>query len=513
MSDQPSQNNKRIAKNTLYMYFRMGITMLVQLYTSRVVLENLGIENYGIYNIVGAFIVAFTFISGPLGTATQRFINFELGKKENNRVNLVFNISLYAYAVLALILFLIIEFAGEWFLYNKMQLPEGRLDAAQWAFQLSVVALMFSLVKTPFESMIVAHERMVYYAYISIAEVLLKLLNAASLAYFTYDKLKLYALNQFTITLIIFCALLVFCHKNFLRQVQIRRVWDKKMFLNMLNFSGWSLFGSVASMSANQGLNILLNMFYGVVVNAAMGIATQVSAAVNQFVTNFQIAFRPQIVKYYAAGEIQQLNKLIMNSSKYSYLLLFGLVCPLCLNIDYILKLWLKNPPEWADEFTIFMLIYALLETLSAPMWMTVQATGKIRNYQLIISSLIFLNIILSYIFLKLGFSPVIVLIIKCWLDMAYLITRLLFMRTKVRLSIRSFIKEVMLKISIITAICLVCMLFSARLFEQGWLKLLISSIEFIVLYGVLVYSIGLSLNERNMLRIIIRNKIKKIRG
>lgn len=505
---QTSDNNKRIAQNTIYMYIRMGITMLVQLYTSRVVLANLGIEDYGIYNVVGSFIVAFTFIRGPLGTATQRFMNFELGKKEKGRVNLIFNMSLYVYAVITLLLFLIIEIVGEWFLYNKMQMPDDRMGAAQWAFHMSAVTLVFSLLKTPFESIIVAHERMSYYAYISVIEVLLKLLNAVSLTYFTYDKLKLYALNQFVITVIVFCALLMFCRKNFTQQIRMRKVWNKEIFFNMLSFSGWSLFGSVASMSANQGLNILLNIFNGVVVNAAMGIANQVNAAVNQFVTNFQIAFRPQIVKCYAAGEIQQLKKLIMNTSKYSYLLLFGLVCPLFFNMDYILKLWLKNPPEWAAQFTIFMLIYALLETLSAPMWMTVQATGKIRNYQLVISGLIFLNIAISYIFLKAGYSPPTVLIIKCFLDVFCLSTRLYFMHRMIQFPIWQYTKDVLSCISGITIICIVLIIILNRLIPDELSKLFIGTSVFLLFYVCFVYYIALKRNERKRITVYIKNKL-----
>lgn len=490
------------------MYIRMGITMLVQLYTSRVVLANLGIEDYGIYNVVGSFIVAFTFISGPLGTATQRFLNFELGRKDNSRVNLVFNLSLYIYVVLGILLFIIIECAGEWFLYNKMQLPAERLAATQWAFQFSVMALMFSLIKTPFESMIVAYERMSYYAYVSITEVVLKLLNAASLAYFTCDKLKLYAVNQLVITIIIFGTLQWFCRRNFFQQVRIRKVWDKKLFFNMLNFSGWSLFGSVASMSANQGLNILLNMFFGVVVNAAMGIATQVNAAVNQFVSNFQIAFRPQIVKYYAAGEIGPLRRLITYTSKYSYILLLGLVCPIVMNIDFILMLWLKTPPEYTSEFTIFMLTYALLETLSAPMWMTVQATGQIRNYQLVISALISMNIVISYIFLKMGYPPSVVLVIKCFMDLLYLVARLWFMHAKIQFSIRRYAREVLSRLCCITFVCMAVVMALHHLIPSEMLRFTLGSVVFLLFYAVLVYSVALKSNERKKIIGFARSKL-----
>ncbi|MDE6354865.1 MAG: lipopolysaccharide biosynthesis protein [Prevotella sp.] len=488
----------------------MGITMLVQLYTSRIVLNALGVDDYGIYNVVGSFIVAFTFISGPLGTATQRFLSFELGKGCEGKLNTVFNLSFYIYIILSLALLAIIEISGIWFIEHKMVLPEERMEAAVFAFHLSVLSLMFSLLKTPFESLIVAHEKMVFYAYMSIVDVLLKLLNAFSLLYIVTDKLKLYASNQLIVSIIVFSIIVIYCRRSF-KTVKIGKVWDKRIFNDLLNFSGWSLFGSVASMTANQGLNILLNMFYGVAVNAAMGIANQINASVNQFVANFQVAFRPQIVKYYAAGDIKQLNRLIINSSKYSYLLLFALVCPFCFNIDFILELWLKNPPEWAAEFTIFMLIYALLETLSAPMWMTVQATGKIRNYQLIISCLIFMNIILSYVFLKLGFSPTIVLVIKCCLDVTYLITRILFMKAKVQFPVCIYMKEVLLRICIITVASLLVMYFIADFLSDGWMRIIVLCVVFAVLYFLLVYFIGINVDERKKTILFLKKKCHRL--
>lgn len=510
MSTESQSNNKRIAKNTLYMYLRMGITMLVQLYTSRVVLEYLGVENYGIYNVVGSFIVAFTFISGPLGTATQRFLTFELGKKEGVNINVIFNLSLYTYIFLSIALVIIIECAGLWYIENKMILPDGRLEAAYWAFHFSVISLVFQLFRSPFESLLVAYEKMSFYAYISIADVILKLANAFSLMFFACDKLKLYSVNQLVISIIVFIALFGFCKNSFpsVRISRISQAWDKKKFLEMLSFSGWSLFGSVASMTANQGLNILLNMFFGVVVNAAMGIATQINSAVNQFVSNFQIAFRPQLVKYYAAGELDQLRKLIFTTSKFSYLLLFAIVCPVCFNMQFLLDVWLKTPPEFSCEFCIFMLVYALLETLSAPMWMTVQATGKIKKYQITISSIIFLNIIFSYLFLKLGFSPVTVLIIKCCLDVVYLITRILFMKSMVSMSITEYIKKTLLPVFIVTILSICIMLFADSYIKDGWAHLFYSGLLFCAIYLPLVLFVGLLKNERTTIIAFVKSKI-----
>ena len=486
--------------------------MLIGLYTSRIVLEALGVDNYGIYNVVGSFIVAFTFISGPLGTATQRFLNFELGKGSEGRLNKVFNLSFYTYLVLAAVLVAVIEVAGFWFLTNKMQMPSERSNAAYFAFHMSVLTLVINLLRTPFGALIIAYERMSFYAYISIVDVLLKLLNAFLLLYVSFDKLKIYSLNMLVISAIVLIVTFGYIKKNF-SAVKIQRPrhnWDKSLFKEMMSFSGWSLFGSVASMSANQGLNILLNLFFGVVVNAAMGIANQVNSAVVQFVSNFQTAFRPQIIKYYAQNNIEELRRLILNTSKYSYLLLFAIACPVCFNIDFLLRVWLKNPPEYAAEFAIMMLIYALLETLSAPMWMTVQATGKIKKYQLVISCVISLNIVLSYIFLKMGFGPVTVLAIKCCLDVVYLIVRLMFMKVKIDFSINQFMKITMLPIFIVSALCVAAVCFVSQMVEMDLVRLIVTTGIFGIVYVFSVVFFALNQTERLQLWSFLNNKLRK---
>lgn len=504
-----SENNKRIARNTLYMYIRMGITMFVQLYTSRIVLNSLGVDDYGIYNIVGSFIVAFSFVSGPLGTATQRFYNFELGRNNKENVNSIFNHSLIIYSILSASLLLVIEIVGLWFIHNKMQLPIERLNAALWAFHLSVLVFVLALIKVPYESLILAHERMSFYAYISIVEVLLKLLNAFSLMYISIDKLKLYSVNQLVITCIVLGCVIAYCNRKFV-YVHFQRMWDTHVFKSLMSFSGWSLFGSVASMTANQGLNILLNLFYGVAVNAAMGIATQISSSVNQFVTNFQVAFRPQIVKSYASGNIMELRRLLSDTSKYSYLLLFMLVCPLCFNMDFILKLWLNNVPEYTSIFCIFILIYALLETLSAPMWMTVQATGTIRTYQLVISSVIGLNILISYMFLKLGFSPEIVLQVKCCLDVVYLGIRLWFMHSMVNYSVKTFVKEVGIPVCMVSILSVAFMYLLFSVIDNEWYRLLVGCFLFLLVYISICYGIALTSREKQMIWRMIKLKLNK---
>lgn len=509
MSQEITANNKRIAKNTLYMYIRMGITMLVQLYTARVVLQVLGVEDYGIYNIVGSVIIAFNYLSVPLGSAIQRFYNFELGRNKLEQLNSVFNHSLFIYLILSVILFLVIEIIGLWFVNNHMQMPQLRMDAAKWAFHFSLICFIVNLCKMPFESLIIAHEKMAFYAYISIVDVLLKLGNVFFLLLIPFDKLKIYSVNQLIIAIVIFTCVYVFCKKKF-RYIYIKKVWDKSVFKSLLGFSSWSLFGAIAAMSANQGLNVLLNMFYGVVINAAMGIANQVNNSVSHFVSNFQVAFRPQLIKSYASGDIDYLKTMITRTAKYSYLLLFAIICPLVFNLDFILKIWLVDVPTYTKEFCAFILIYTLLETLSGPMVTVVQATGRIKKYQLIISAVIFMNIILSYFFLELGFPPVIVLQVKCLLDCLYLAIRLVFMRRMVQYSILTFVKEVIIPVITISSVSVVALLIMSYYIELGWVYLILSILLFLIIYIPLCIFWGIKTNERKAIFNIVKSKVNK---
>lgn len=512
MAENTSDNNKRIAKNTMYMYFRMGVTMLVSLYTSRIVLQNLGVTDYGIYNVVGSVIAAFSFLSEPLSTATQRFYNYELGKNNKSQVNVVFNMSVIIYVILSLVLTIIIEAAGIWFINNKMSLPIDRIDAALFAFHLTVAAFVFDLIKIPYDSLILAHERMSFYAGISILDVIMKLLNAFSLIFLSFDKLYLFSTNLLIIIIIGLFVTILYCNKKF-SYISIKKpkdIWDKKTFKDLFSFSGWSLFGAVANMTANQGLNILLNVFFGVVINAAMGIANQVNTAITQFASNFQTAFRPQIVKYYAANEIENLKLLITRTSKASYLLLFGLLCPIWFNINYILGLWLgaDNVPQYTGEFCILMTTYALLNSISAPMWMTVQATGTIKKYQLIISSAIFLNIIFAYIFLLLGFPPTIVLLIKCILDILYIAIRLYFMKVMIQFSVIDFVRDVIKPLFFVSFIPILSLYFEITIISTDIIRAIVTCVGFYMLYIPLVYTVAFTKSER----VFIKEYIKKVK-
>lgn len=507
MDTKYQANNKRIAKNTFILYVRMGITMIVQLYTSRVVLQALGVIDYGIYNIVGTVVVMFSFISNPLSTATQRFYNYELGRSDFNKLNKVFNISIYIYAIIAIVMFLLMEPIGCWYIMKQMNIPAERINAAIIAFQFSLFSFLFSLIRTPYQSMIIANERMSFFAYVSIFEVILKLINAFSLSWFGFDRLIMFTLNQCSISIIYFILVLIYSKKEFLA-TKLRLIWDKQLFRQLFSFTGWSLFGSLASMSADQGVNVIINHFYGVTVNAAVGIASQVSSAVNQFVANFQVAFRPQMVKLYASDEQEALKNLIFSSAKFSYLLLFAIACPIIYNIDLLLKLWLGNVPQYANEFVIFNIVYMLLETISAPLWMTIQATGKIKTYQLIISAVMFLNIVFSVIFLSAGFSPVVVIIIKCILAIVYFVVRILVVRKKIDLSILSFIYKVIIPIVFVTILSSLVYVISFKFVSKSVSMMIVTTFVFYIVYLPSVISFCLSKSEREYLFSVIRNRL-----
>lgn len=509
MSNQTSDNNKRIAKNTMYMYMRMAVIMLVQLYTSRIVLQALGIDNYGIYNVVATFIVAFTFISGPLSSATQRFLSFELGRKKYVQANKVFNLSLLGYIVMAIILVLVIEIAGFWFINHKMQIPDGRYTATLWTFQLSLVALVFSLVKTPFDALITSHERMSFYAYMSIVDVMMKLANSFLLLYVMYDKLKTYSIIQLVIVLIVVSCEYFYCERQF-SYFRIKWVWDKELFKRLLSFSGWTLLSSVSTMAANQGVTIILNVYSGVVTNAAMGIAQQVSTSINQFVTNFQVSFNPQIVKYYSVRELELMRKLVYRASKFSYMLLFMIICPLIFNIDFILKIWLKNPPMNSGLFSAYLMIWSLLESLMAPLWTSITATGKIKVYHICMSFIIVFVFLLSWMCLELGFPPVSVLVTKCLIDVILLVVRMGFVKKLLGFSLGSFTREVIVPALFLTMLFAVPMYICASYMHEGWLRLLFLSTLFIIFYLPVSFYVVLSKHEREMVIKIVSNKISK---
>ena len=507
MSNQTSDNNKRIAKNTLFLYLRMFVIMLTALFTSRIVLDVLGAADYGLNNVIGGVVVLFSFLNAALLSATQRYINFYLGKQDYKQTNIVFCMSMNTYLLLSILVVILGETIGMWFVNTQLNIPQDRVYAAQWVYQFTLLQFVINLLRVPYNASIIAYERMNFYAYISLIEVIIKLLVVYLLYITSYDKLIFYSFLYTIIPLSITVIYKWYCNRNF-ETTKYRVIWDKVAFKEMFCFSGWSLFGSLANLAAHQGLNILINIFYGVTVNAAAGIANQISTNVYQFISNFQTAFQPQIIKTYAAKELEHFNKLIFQTSKFSYFMVLVLVLPIFFTIDGILDIWLKAVPEYTAIFCRLILVYFSIEAITAPLWMSVQATGKIRNYQILIASLIFLNFPIAYIVLKLGLPVYSIWIVRIMVNLVVMIARCIYMKKKLNFPLLPYIKAVIMPIVSVTLVALPIPILLYYTIHGFWQNMIIVGIITFALTVIDVYFVGMNTHEKLIARNMILKKI-----
>lgn len=507
-----SSDNRRIAKNTLALYVRMGVSMIVSLFTSRVVLQTLGVEDFGIYNVVGGVVVLFSFLNAAMSSATQRFLNFELGRRDFAQVGRVFSMSMSVHFAIAGAVLLLAETLGLWFLNAQLNIPAERMAAANWVYQFSVASTLLGIMLVPYNATIIAYERMTFYAWASIATTFLRLGIVYLLVIGNADKLVLYAALTFAVGVLMQIVHVVYCRRAFPRTAVYRPFRDKKLFRELVSFSGWSLFGGVANMANSQGINMVMNIFCGVGVNAAMGIANQVNAAVYQFVGNFQTAFNPQIVKLYSSGEREAFIRLIFRASKFSYFLMLLLALPLMLNADFVLSVWLGDVPEYAADFARWTLVFLLVESLSGPLWMSVQATGKIRNYQMIVSAFIFTNLPLCVLLLWCGFSPVWVLACRAGINVLTTLWRVFYLRGKVGLPSWKYLREVVGKVLCVSAAaaCVPTLVWLSVPTESAWARLFASCAVSVVCVAGSVWFLGFSKHERDALRAIFKSRFKK---
>lgn len=419
-----SKNSKRIAKNALVLYFRMFFLMLVSLYTSRVVLDALGVSDYGIYNVVGGFVSMFALISAALTSACSRFLNYEIGQGNIERQNIVFSTAVTIQWTLAIIVFVFAEIAGIWYVNNVMVLPKDRLTAANWCFQFSVFNFCMNLVTVPYNASIVAHERMKAFAYVSIYQGLATLCVSFLVYYDPFDRLVFYALMLMIIQFTVRYAYQYYCRKYF-EECKYRRVLDKPLLKNMLSYSVWHLIGNGAAVLKNHGVNIVLNLFHGPAVNAARGLATQVDNAVNQLVGNFMMAMNPQITQSYARGDHAYMYSLVSKGSRFSFYIILLLALPLMFNAHFFLDLWLKEIPEYTIAFTQLSLVTMLIASLSKTLITAQNATGKVRNYQLVVGIVNLLNLPLSYLFLFWDYSPIVVVFVAIVVELLAFFARI----------------------------------------------------------------------------------------
>lgn len=419
-------NNKRLAKNTLYLYFRTFLVMVITIFTSRIVLDSLGIENYGIYNIVGGFVSMFAVLSGTLTAASQRFIAFELGKEKSN-VKRVFSATLTIHFLLAILIFIILESLGLWFLNEKMNISSERMYATNWVFQCSVITFCINIISIPYRAAIIAYEKMSVFALVSIFEVLVKLGIAYVLYIISYDVLIVYAILMLLVSVLLQLIYGWYCKKAF-KECRYCFLYDKKLYRDMLSFSGWNFIGSTAGVLNGQGINVLINLFFGVTYNAAKGIATQVETALNAFVQNFIMALNPQITKAYAERDFKYVNKMLCIGTKLVFYLFLILCLPVFFNVDYILRLWLKQVPEYAALFIKYGIVYSLCQCLSQCLYITMLATGHIKKYQIIVGTLSMLAFPMTFFFFKLGlpceygYVSMILFSLLCFIARVYLL-------------------------------------------------------------------------------------------
>ena len=494
-----TENNKRIAKNTLLLYFRMLFLMAVSLYTSRVVLNALGVEDFGIYNVVGGVVAMFSVLSGSLSTAISRFITYELGKGNKENLNKIFSSAVTIQFGLAGIIILLAETIGIWFLNIKMNIPEVRMEAANWVFQFSILTFAINLISVPYNASIIAHEKMSAFAYISILEAVEKLTIAYLITISPIDKLIFYAILMCAVALVVRLTYGNYCKRHF-SECTYHFSWDKLLLKQMFGFAGWNFIGASSAILRDQGGNVVINLFCGPTVNAARGIAFQVNNAVNQFVTNFMTALNPQITKSYASGDKEYMMTLIFQGARLSFYMLFLLSLPILVNTHYILTLWLKMVPEHAIAFVQLTLIFALSESISQPLITAMLATGKIRNYQIIVGGLQMMNLPVSYILLRIGYFPEIVIVVAICISQCCLGVRLILLRKMINLSIIKYLKKVYFNIIIVSITAAIFPLISACYIDKSFINFILISLIAVICTFTSIYFIGCNYQERQFI-------------
>ena len=495
MSDN-TEANKRIAKNTTLLYIRMGVMMIISFFTARITLEALGVVDYGINNVVGGLVSMFSLISSSLSSSVSRFMTFGLGKGDKKELNTVFSTSVNIHIILAVIVVIAIETIGTWFLNNKMVIPAERLTAAHWVLQSSTIMFAIGLMSVPYNAAIVAHERMDVYTYFTFFDVFTRLATIFAIKYYGGDRLILLAIISLIPTLIKQFYYWNFSKKNF-EECTYHAVWDKKVFKEMFGFAGWNFIGCTAGLAKDQGVNIAINLFTGPTVNAARGIAMQVNGITGQFVGNLLVAINPQIIKEYAAGNLNRMHTLVFKSTRFTYYLLLFMSIPLLLEIDSILYIWLGQIPEHTVLFTRLVIILSLAEIISNALIRSQEASGKIRNYQIVVGGLLLMNFPVSYILLKLGYFPEITVVVAIIISQICLAARLAFLRHMVKLPVAAFLKEVYCNIIIVSAAAFIAPFVCHIYIEGHILRFFIVCIVSAITSGLAIFFIGCSRDER----------------
>ena len=485
--------------------------MLVSLYTSRVVINTLGVEDYGIYNVVGGAVLMFGFFNGAMSSATQRFLTIDIGRKDYWQLRKTFNATQIVHVGIALLVFILAETIGLWFITNKLNLPEGRMEVVRWVYHFSLLSFIISIIQAPYNALIIARERMGVFAYISIFDVSMKLFVVFVLTWISFDKLKLYGILIFAVSFIVAAIYRIYTRINF-EETKFLIVKDKLLYKNLISYSGWNLFGAISLVAKSQGVSIMLNIFFGAGINAAQGVANQVSATVTSFVSNFQMASNPQIIKSYAADDKKYMTDLVIRTSKFSFFLLFVLTLPIILEIHYILKIWLKLVPEYTGILTRLILINALIDSVSGPLMAAVSATGKIKVYQIVIGGLSMLVLPLSFLLFKLDFPPESTFIGSICIALFALVFRLFYTKKLIsEFLVAEFIQEILIRIVAVILISVLIPFLIIFNMDPGVARLILVSLSSSIMSMAAVFSVGLKNNEKLFVKNVLVNLQEKI--
>lgn len=501
-------NNKKIAKNTILLYFRMIITMLVSLFTSRLILNTLGIEDYGIYNVVGGVVSMFGFITGTLSAAISRFLTYELGSGRNERLRIIYSTSINIIITISLVIAIIIEIIGTWFLNNKLNIPIERMFAANCVLQFAIIGFILNLFNVPFNAAIIAHEKMSIFAYISILEVVLKLVIVYMLCISPFDRLITYAALFCLVSLILRIIYGLYCSKNF-SECKYSRCLDKNLLKEMTGFAGWNMLGSGAYIFNTQGINILTNLFFDVGMNAARGVTTQVENVIKQFVTNFTTALNPQITKSYAAGNIEYMNSLVCKGAKYSYLMMLFFTIPIIFESDIIIRLWLGNPPEHAALFVKLSVIGAMLDMMGNSTANACWATGKVKKYYQYVASIGCLPFFLTWFLFSVGCQAYSAYITFIVIYFILIFVKLYILKGLLPFSPKVFIKDVILRVFLVTCAALILPGIIWIIMPQTLIRLILLCLLSTISIFTFTYILGLDLSEKTLIRKFIISKLK----
>lgn len=506
--DNTTSANKRIAKNSLFLTIRMVIVLAITLYTTRIVLKVLGVEDYGIYNVVCGFVSMFAFVNTSMSNGIQRFYNFEYGKNGEEGANKVYCTAVMIQIVMAIIILLLTECVGLWYLHHKMVIPVNRIVAAEWIFQFSLLSFLFVIMQAPYTAAVMAHERMDFYALVNVFDAILKLGIVFLLPYMSIDQLVLYGILMAGISVINFAVYFLYCKRNF-TEIRLRNFFSRELFTSMLSFSGWNLFGSFSSVMKEQGINLVLNFFFGPVVNAARGVAAQVNSGMQSFVTNITIPVRPQVIQSYACGDLARSMSLTYSISKLSCCFLLMIAIPASLEIDYILSIWLgNNVPAHASLFTIIILGTLIINNLNSATSGIVHATGIMKDYQLWGSLVSISSVPIAYLLLTYYKIPELALISVLVCAMLGHSVCLFVVRNLVGLSLKDYFRKVVLPILLVFFLSLVLTWFVQMSFTKGFLRFCVVLFAGILSVSIFMYFLAFDIRERKLF-IQIVNSIK----